>query len=75
MPIFRRASISGWANDLNVAVGVSYRDESYDIEEGDAAILRGWALWCPRSLGLPKRTQWRPRKAAILLPVEFPVRK
>ena len=27
----------GWANDLNVAVGVSYRDESYDIEEGDAA--------------------------------------
>ena len=34
---FSKAFDVGWANDLNVAVGVSYRDESYDIEEGDAA--------------------------------------
>ncbi len=33
---FSKAFDIGWANDLNIAVGVSYRDESYDIEEGDA---------------------------------------
>ena len=27
----------GWANDLNVAFGLAYRDESYDIEQGGAA--------------------------------------
>ena len=33
---FSKAFDLGWANDLNVAFGISYRDESYDIEEGDA---------------------------------------
>ena len=27
----------GWASDLNVSVGVAYRDESYEIEEGGAS--------------------------------------
>ncbi len=32
---FSRAFDIGWANDLNVAFGLAYRDESYDIEQGD----------------------------------------
>ena len=37
---FSRAFDIGWANDLNVAVGLGYRDESYDIQRGNETSFR-----------------------------------
>ncbi len=34
---FSRAFDFGWENDVNLAFGLSYRDEGYDIEEGGVA--------------------------------------